>query len=147
MISHALKGRAISPAVNLVALLNPDKILPVELSLSSGICICLKAVSCNKLAALPGSTSTLCTSKLLMHKVKTSASWCRVITLEGLMGGGGGGGEGYGAVNRLYCFAIIWGTDGFHPGSNCGCSQQLFPLMTELVLVFGWASQYVIDGG
>ena len=142
MISLALKGRAISPAINLVALLNLDKILPAELSLSSGICICLKAGSCNKLAALPGSTSTLCTSKLLMHKVKTSASWCRVITLEGLMGG-----KGYGAVNRLYCFAIIWSTDGFHPGSNCGCSQQLFPLMTELVLVFGWASQYVIDGG
>ena len=56
------------------------------------------------------------------------------------------GRKGYGAVNRLYCFAVIHGTDGAHPGSNCGCSQQLFPLATELVLVVGWASQYVIDG-
>ena len=61
--------------------------MPVELSLSSGIFICLKARICNKSVALPGSTSTLCTSKLLLHKVRTSASWCGVITLDGLMGG------------------------------------------------------------
>ena len=73
--------------VSVVAPLNLDKILPVELSLSSGTFICLKAISCNKLAALPGLTSTLCTSKLLMHKVSTSASWCGVTTLDGLMGG------------------------------------------------------------
>ena len=73
--------------VSVVAPLNPDKILPTELSLSSGTCICLKAGSCNKSATLPGSTSTLFTSKLLMHKVRTSASWCGVITLDGLMGG------------------------------------------------------------
>ena len=75
-----------SPTVSVVAPLNPDKILPAELSLLSGTFICLKAGSCNKSAALPGSTSTLCTSKLLMHKVSTSASWCGVITLDGLMG-------------------------------------------------------------
>ena len=80
-------GKAISPTVSVVAPLNPDKILLVELSLSSDTCICLKAGSCNKSAALPGSMSTLCTSKLLMHKVRTSASWCGVITLDGLMGG------------------------------------------------------------
>ena len=73
--------------VSVVAPLNPDKILPTELSLSSDTCICLKAGSCNKSTALPGSTSTLCTSKLLMHKVRTSASWCGVTNLDGLMGG------------------------------------------------------------
>ena len=57
------------------------------------------------------------------------------------------GRKGYGAVNRPYCFAVIRGTYGVHPGSNCGYSQQLFPLTTELVLIVGWASQYVIDGG
>ena len=56
------------------------------------------------------------------------------------------GGKGYGAVNRLYCFVIIRGTDGVHSGPNCGCLQQLFPLTTGLVLVVGWACQYVIDG-
>ena len=73
--------------VSVVALLNTDKILLDELSLSRGTFICLKAGSCNKSAVLPGSTSTLCTSKLLMHKVNTSASWCGVMTLDGLMGG------------------------------------------------------------
>ena len=73
--------------VSVVAPLNPDKILAPELILSSGTFIYLKAGSCNKSVALPGSTSTLCTSKLLMHKVSTSASWCGVMTLEGLMGG------------------------------------------------------------
>ena len=55
--------------------------------------------------------------------------------------------KGYGAFNRLYYFVVIQGTDGVHPGSNCGCLQQLFPLMTRLVLVVGWASQFVINGG
>ena len=56
------------------------------------------------------------------------------------------GRKGYGAVNWLYCFAVIRGTDGVHSGSNYGCSQQLFPLTTRLVLVVGWASLYVVDG-
>ena len=55
--------------------------------------------------------------------------------------------KGYGAVNWLYRFAIIRGTDSVHPGSNRGCSQQLFPLAIGLVLVVGWAAQYVVDGG
>ena len=55
--------------------------------------------------------------------------------------------KGYGAVNRLYCFVVIRGTYGVHPSSNCGCSQQHFPLTTGLILVFGWPSQYVVDGG
>ena len=73
--------------VSVVAPLNSEKILSAELSLSRGTFICLKAGSYNKLVVLPGSTSTLSTSTLLMHKVSTSASWCGVITLDGLMGG------------------------------------------------------------
>ena len=57
------------------------------------------------------------------------------------------GRKGYRAVNQLYCSAVIWGTDGVNPGSNCGCSQQLFPLTLGLVLIINWAAQYVIDGG
>ena len=56
------------------------------------------------------------------------------------------GRKGYGAVNRMYCFAVIWGTDGVYPSLNCGCSQQLFPLTNGLILVVSWASQYVVDG-
>ena len=87
MTDPTLTGRVISPMVIMVAPLNPNKILPAELSLSSGIFIYLKVGSCNKSVLLPGSTSSLCTSKLLMHKVSTSASWCGVMTLDGLMGG------------------------------------------------------------
>ena len=83
----ALTGRAISPTVSVAAPLKPDKIMPVKLSLSSGTFICLKAGSYNKSIALPGSTSTLCTLKLLLHKVSTSSLWCGVRTLDGLMGG------------------------------------------------------------
>ena len=72
---------------SMVSPLNLDKIHPTELSLSSGTFICLKAGSCNRLVTLVGSTSTLCTSKLLMHKVSTSALWCGVMTLDGLMEG------------------------------------------------------------
>ena len=76
-----------SPIVTMVAPLNPDKILPAELNLSKEMFIYLKASSCNRSAALPGSTSTLCTSKSLIHRVSTSASWCVVMTLDGLTGG------------------------------------------------------------
>ena len=57
------------------------------------------------------------------------------------------GRKGYGVVNRLYHFAVIQGTDGVHPGSNCGCLQHLFPLTIGLILVVDWAAHYVIDGG
>ena len=73
--------------VSMVTTLNLDKILPTELSLSSRTFIYLKVESCNKSVALPGSTSTLCTSKVLMHKVSISALWCGVMTLDGLLGG------------------------------------------------------------
>ena len=46
-----------------------------------------EAGSCNRSIALSGSTNTLCTSKSLIHKVSTNASWCRVMTLDGFIGG------------------------------------------------------------
>ena len=82
----ALTGRAMSPIVTVVTPLNPDRILPVELSLSKEMFIYLKAGSCNRSAVLPGSISTLCTSKSLIYKVSTSASWCEAMTLDGLKG-------------------------------------------------------------
>ena len=76
-----------SPIVTVVAPLKPNMILPAELNLSKEMFICLKVGSYNRSAALPGLTSTLCTSKSLIHKVSTSASWCGVITLDRLIGG------------------------------------------------------------
>ena len=75
-----------SPIVTVVASLNPDRILLTELSLSKEMFIYLKAGSYNRSDALLGSTNTLCTSKLLIHRVSTSASWCGVITLDGFIG-------------------------------------------------------------
>ena len=76
-----------SPMVTVVAPLKPNRILPAKLSLSKEMFICLNAGSYNRSAALPGSTSTLWTSKSLIHKVSTSASWCGIMTLDGLIGG------------------------------------------------------------
>ena len=75
-----------SPIVTVVASLNSDRILLIELNLSKEMFICLKAGSCNRLAALLGSTNTLCTSKWLIHRVSTSASWCGLMTLDGFIG-------------------------------------------------------------
>ena len=36
------------------------------------------------------------------------------------------GRKGYGVVNRLYCFAVIRGTDGVYPGSNCVVRSSFF---------------------
>ena len=71
----------------MVAPLNLDRILPAELSMSKEMFICPKAGGCNRSAALPGSTSSLCTLKSLIHRVSMSASWCRVMTLDRLIGG------------------------------------------------------------
>ena len=51
------------------------------------IFIFLKAGNYNRLTVLPGLTCTLCTSKSLIHRVSTSASWCGVMTLDGLTSG------------------------------------------------------------
>ena len=76
-----------SPTVTVVTSLNPDMILPAKLSLLKKMFICLKVGSCNRSDALPGSTSTLCTSKSLIHRVSISASWGGVMTLDRLTGG------------------------------------------------------------
>ena len=83
----ALTGRLMSPIVTVVSPLKSDRIFPAELSLSKEMFIYMNACSCNRSAMLLRSTSTLCTSKSLIHKVSTSASWCGIMTLEGLMWG------------------------------------------------------------
>ena len=104
--------------------------------------IYLKAGSCNRSAALPGSTSTLCTSKLLIHKVSTSASWCGVMTLDGVNRG-----KGYRVVDWLDCFAVVWDVDGVYLGPNCGCTQQPLLLALRLIMIVIWAARYVIYAG
>ena len=116
-----------SPIVTIVAPLNPDKILPTELNLLKEMFISLKAGSCNRLVVLPGSTSTLCTSKSLIHKVSTSASWCSPRQVNR--------GKGYRAVNWLNCSAAVWDVDDVHPGPGCGCSQQPPPLVNNSKLL------------
>ena len=78
----------------------------------------MKVGSCNESVALPGSTSTLCTSKLLMHKVRTSELWCGVITLGVLMGGKGMGPSTDCIVSLLSGVLMV-----FTLARNCGCSQ------------------------
>ena len=135
MTGPALMGRAISPTVSLFAPLNSDKILPTELNLLSGTCIYLKAGSCNKATALLGSTSTLCTSKLLMHKLRTSASWCGVITLDELMGGNDMGPSTCCIASLLFGVLMI-----FTLARIVAARSSFFLLTTGLVLVVGRAS-------
>ena len=75
-----------SPIVTVVAPFKLNRILPDEFNLSKEMFICLKAGSYNRSVALPGLTSTLCTSKSLIHKVSTSASWCGVMTMDRFIG-------------------------------------------------------------
>ena len=63
-----------SPNVMVVAPLKLERTRPAEFNIREESFIWLKAGSCNKSAALPGSTSTLCTSKPLIQRVSTSAS-------------------------------------------------------------------------
>ena len=131
-----------SPIVTTVAPLKPDMILPAELNLSKVMFICLKAGSCNRSVALPGSTSTLCTLKSLIPRVSTSASWYGVMTLDGLTGG-----KDIGPVNWLDYSTAIWDVDGIHLGSGCGHSQQPPLLALRLILVVNQVVQYVVYGG
>ena len=63
-----------SPSIMVVTLLKPERIRPIEFSIPVESFIWLKAGSCNKYAALLGSTNTMCTSKPLIHRVSTIAS-------------------------------------------------------------------------
>ena len=74
MTGPVVTGSAISLDVTVVAPLKLERIYPAEFSIYEESFICLKAGNYNKYAALPGSTSTLCTSKLLIQRVITSAS-------------------------------------------------------------------------
>ena len=73
----------------------------------------LKAGRCSKLAALPGSTRTLCTSKLFNTDIKY-----KCIVIRGNDLGRVDRGEGYRAVNRLNCCDVLLGTDSVHPSSD-----------------------------
>ena len=128
-----------SPIITVVAPLNPDIILPSKLSLSKEMFICLKAGSCNRSVALSRSTSTLCTSKSLIHSVSTSASWCGLGRVNR--------GKGYRAVNWLNCSVVVWDVDGVHLGPGCGCLQQPPLLALRLILIVNRAIQYVVYGG
>ena len=66
-------GSVISPSIVVVVPLKPERIRSAEFNFSGEIFIWLKAGSCNKSAALLGSTSTLCTSKPLIQRVSISA--------------------------------------------------------------------------
>ena len=63
-----------SPNVVVVALLKPKRIRSAGFNIPEESFIWLKVDRCNKSVALPESTSTLCTSKPLIHRVSTSAS-------------------------------------------------------------------------
>ena len=71
----------ISFSVVVVAPLKPERIRSAKFNISGESFIWLKAGSCNKSAMLPGSTSTMCTSKSLLQNVSTSASQWGTITL------------------------------------------------------------------
>ena len=70
-----------------VATLKQKRIRLAEFTTSKESFICLNASSCNKPVAMLGSINTICTSKLLIQRVSTSASWWGIITLFGLTGG------------------------------------------------------------
>ena len=70
----ACAGSVMSLRVVVVALLKLESIRSAEFNIPKESFIWLKAGSYNKFAALPGSTSTLCTSKPLIHRASTSAS-------------------------------------------------------------------------
>ena len=70
----ACTGSVISPSVVVVAPLKPERIRSTEFNISGESFIWLKEGSCNKSAALPAYTDTLCTSKSLIQRVSTSAS-------------------------------------------------------------------------
>ena len=74
MISSAFTGRVTSPNFVVVAHLKLERIRLAEFSMSEESFICVKAGSRSKSTALPGSTSTLCTSKPLIQRVSTRAS-------------------------------------------------------------------------
>ena len=67
-------GSVISPNVVVVKPLKLERIHPAKFNISEESYIWLKAGSYNKSAALPGSSSTMCTSKSLIQRVRTSAS-------------------------------------------------------------------------
>ena len=87
MIGPAFTGSVTFPSAVVVALLKPERFCPTEFSMQKESFICMKAGSYSKSGALPESTSTLCTSKPLIQRVSTKASWWGTMTLFGLIEG------------------------------------------------------------
>ena len=130
-----------SPIMIVFAPLILDRILPIELNLSTEMFICLKAGSCNRSVALPGSTNILCISNLFTHKVSTNESWCGVMTLDGLIWGKDRG-------SSIGWIALLMSDmDGVYPDPDCGCTQQPLLLEFKLILIVSWSAQYVVYGG
>ena len=75
MTGPAFIGSTTSPSVVVVSPLKPERIRLDEFNLPKERFICLKVGSLKKSVALPGSTNTLCTSKPLIQRVSTSASY------------------------------------------------------------------------
>ena len=57
------------------------------------------------------------------------------------------GGKGYRVVDRLDCYAAVWGVDSVYPGQNGVCAQQPLLMALRLILIIGRAAKYIIDGG
>ena len=64
------------------------------------------------------------------------------MTLDGLIGG-----KGYGAIDRMDCFAADWSMDHVYPGSDGGCVQHALLLMLRPILIVNRVAQYIVDGG
>ena len=74
VIGLACARAMMSPSIVVVVSLKPERICPAEFNIPKENFIWLKAGSCNKSTSLSGSTSTLCTSKPIIHRVSPNAS-------------------------------------------------------------------------
>ena len=110
VIGLALMKRTISPTVGVVAPLNPYKILPSELRWSSRTFICWKVQQISRAAKI---------NKDYVHiKIVNTQSKYKRIIMRSAIPSRVYRRKGYEAVNRLNCYAALWGTDGVYPNSN-----------------------------
>ena len=56
-------------------------------------------------------------------------------------------GKGYGAIDRLNCFAADWRVDCVYSGLDGGCGQHDLLLALRQILIVSRAAQYIVDGG
>ena len=108
-------GSATSPSVTVVAPLKPERIRLAEFSIANERFICLKAGSYNKSVALPGSISTLCTSKPLIQRVSNQ---CIIVGHNDFVRADRR--KGCGAIQWLGFFMVAFCVDSIYPSLNCG---------------------------